>query len=123
MTGLGRILCVALASLFVSVAIAAADEQPAPPAPPAPVEAQPEPPAPPAPPPPPATAEDDDPMVCKTEAPGVGSHVRGRRVCKKKSEWGERPSGIIHLPDGSLTNPPSGDVGGGGRGPAPGGLN
>ncbi|PAX07643.1 hypothetical protein [Sphingomonas lenta] len=40
-----------------------------------------------------ADAEKADPVVCRREAP-IGSHVPGRRVCRKRSEWAAKSTRV-----------------------------
>lgn len=41
----------------------------------------------------PQPAEKADRTICRREAP-IGSHVPGRRVCKKSSEWAARSTKV-----------------------------
>jgi len=115
MTRLRIVFATALAAVAFS-AVATADNPPAQPAPQA--EAQPaEQPSAKS-----QAAEDpNDPVVCRVEPPAVGSRMRGRKVCKKRSEWGKGPDRVIHLPDNSIISVPgSGASAGGARQPLPG---
>ena len=120
----GRLLGIALASVFLSVGISVASEPATPPAPVGPPgETQPATAAPPVPPeaaPLAASAEEDDAneIVCKKEQPAVGSHVRGAKICKTRRQWrGERLGQIPHLPDGTINPPGAGAVSDGARQP------
>ena len=36
---------------------------------------------------PPAATKSDDPVVCQQQESEVGTHMRPKKVCMKKSEW------------------------------------